>query len=161
MVLSPMSNYRKKMFLVLTSGKFLEALESGIGTGLVFLPFIFIFEQCDQNEQPVKCLESRFSIAPKKLTSLGLRIDNALKHPELYYSIYLPLDASFWTTVSKKSWNIDRLSTVFSRNSLALVSSTKVFSLSWISLVIWFLKSRSSRSVLMPRSTYNSTYDAH
>jgi hypothetical protein len=26
----------KKMFLVLTSRKFLEALESGIGTGLVF-----------------------------------------------------------------------------------------------------------------------------
>ena len=32
-----MSNYRKKiMSLVLTSGKFLEALGSGIGTGLVF-----------------------------------------------------------------------------------------------------------------------------
>jgi len=36
MGLSPMSNYKKKMFLVLTSGKFLEALESGIGTGLAF-----------------------------------------------------------------------------------------------------------------------------
>ena len=73
---------KEKQFLTPEPGQFL-------------LPFIFIFEQCDQNEQPVKCLESRFSIAPKKLTSLGLRIDNALKHPELYYSIYLPLDASF------------------------------------------------------------------
>ena len=38
---------KKKMFLVLTSGKFLEALGRRIGTGLVFLPFIFIFEQCE------------------------------------------------------------------------------------------------------------------
>jgi hypothetical protein len=37
MGLSPMSNYRKKKsFPVLTSGKFLEALGSRIGTGLVF-----------------------------------------------------------------------------------------------------------------------------
>ena len=37
MALSLMSNYRKKKsFLVLTWGKFLEALGSGIGTGLVF-----------------------------------------------------------------------------------------------------------------------------
>ena len=41
-----MYNNRKKLFLVLTSGKSLETLGSRIGTGLVFLPFIFIFEQC-------------------------------------------------------------------------------------------------------------------
>ena len=33
-------------FLVFTSGKFLEALGNEIGTGLVFFPFILIFEQC-------------------------------------------------------------------------------------------------------------------
>ena len=33
---SPKSNYEKKMFLVLTLGKFLEALGSGIGTGSIF-----------------------------------------------------------------------------------------------------------------------------
>ena len=37
MGLYPKSNYeKKKLFLVLTLGKFLEALGSGIGTGLVF-----------------------------------------------------------------------------------------------------------------------------
>ena len=37
MGLSPKSNYeKKKSFLVLTSGKFLEALGRGIGTGSIF-----------------------------------------------------------------------------------------------------------------------------
>ena len=37
MGLSPKSNYEKKiLFLVLTSGKFLEALGGGIGTGSIF-----------------------------------------------------------------------------------------------------------------------------
>ena len=37
MGLSPKSNYeKKKSFLVLTSGKFLEALGNGIGTGSIF-----------------------------------------------------------------------------------------------------------------------------
>ena len=45
MGLSPKSNYEKKTFLVLTSGMFLEALGRGIGTGSIFLPFIFSFEQ--------------------------------------------------------------------------------------------------------------------
>ena len=36
MGLSPKSNYEKKSFLVLTSGKFLETLGRGIGTGSIF-----------------------------------------------------------------------------------------------------------------------------
>ena len=41
-----MSNYQTFLFLVLASGKFLGALGSGIGTWS-FLPFIFIFGQCE------------------------------------------------------------------------------------------------------------------
>ena len=44
-IISEVQLWKKNSFLVLTSGKFLEALGSGIGTGSNFLPFIFTFEQ--------------------------------------------------------------------------------------------------------------------
>ena len=57
MGLSPKSNYeKKKSFLVLTSGKFLEALGSGFGTGSIFclsfslLNRVLSFQFCARNE---------------------------------------------------------------------------------------------------------------
>ena len=44
-IISEVQLWKKISFLVLTSGKFLEALGRGIGTGSIFLPFIFTFEQ--------------------------------------------------------------------------------------------------------------------
>ena len=56
MGLSSKSNYEKKTsFLVLTSGKFLEALGSGIGTGSIFCLSCSLSNNvnCDQNNQIV------------------------------------------------------------------------------------------------------------
>ena len=53
MGLSPKSNYeKKKSFLGLTSGKFLEALGSGIGTGSIFcLSFSLSNRECKYDKR--------------------------------------------------------------------------------------------------------------
>ena len=70
----------KKSFLVLTFGKFLKALGSGIGTGSVscpgkwnwnwlsFLPMIFIFEQCAKKTNPLQLQTQSLGNLPLSLS---------------------------------------------------------------------------------------------
>ena len=76
MGLSPKSNYKKNSFLVLTSGKFLEALGSGIGTGSIF------------------CLSF----------SLSNRVESFVSHPKLIFvMMILGYGGSSWPNVVVKT----------------------------------------------------------
>ena len=91
MGLSPKSNYEKKMFLVLTSGKFLEALGNGIGTGSIFCLSFSLSNRVSQLSMFNSCV---YLLRGEKRTFCGCWSNKLLNW--VTYSAHKTRPKSFW-----------------------------------------------------------------